>query len=93
MSGANQALSYLVFDRDLRRFRAEHPSLEIVHRDVLPSFVRYLVSGGLNFRSLLPDFASPLLKAGEFLLSPLRHVLGLHRVIVLKKRPPQGAAA
>jgi SAM-dependent methyltransferase len=86
MSGANQALSYLVFDRDLARFEREHPRLEVVHRDVLPSWIRYLASGGLNFRPLVPAFASPWLRGLERLLSPLRGMLGLHRVIVLRKR-------
>ncbi|HEY0661757.1 MAG TPA: methyltransferase domain-containing protein [Lysobacter sp.] len=85
MSGANQALSFLVFDRDRERFRTTHPGLEIVHRDVLPSWPRYLVSGGLNFRSLLPGFMTTPLRWFEAMLSPLRSALGLHRVVVLRK--------
>jgi hypothetical protein len=87
MSGANQALSHLIFDRDLNRFQAEHPTLEIVHRDVLGNWLRYLLSGGLNFRPLFPAAGTPLLKGLERLLNPLRGRLGLHRVIVLRKRP------
>lgn len=86
MSGANQALSHLIFDRDLVRFEREHPTLEILHRDVLTNWVRYLLSGGLNFRSLVPTFATPLLRFGERLLAPLRRILGLHRVLVIRKR-------
>ncbi|MDI9238740.1 methyltransferase domain-containing protein [Lysobacter sp. LF1] len=86
MSGANQALSYLVFDRDRARFEASHPALEIVHRDALPNWPRYLVSGGLNFRPLLPSFMTLPLRWMESVLSPLRSLLGLHRVIVLRKR-------
>lgn len=85
MSGANQALSHLVFDRDIERFRREFPGLEVVHRDVLRNWPRYLASGGLNFRSLLPGWATPLLRGVEWLLAPLRGVLGLHRVIVLRR--------
>jgi len=90
MSGANQALSHLVFDRDLARFEAAHPALEVVHRDVLANWPRYLISGGLNFRSLLPAFMTGPVKAMEHLLKPLRAKLGLHRVIVLRKRLPRG---
>lgn len=86
MSGANQALSHLVFDRDIAQFNAAHPHLEVVHRDVLDNYLRYLVSGGLNFRSLLPDRASGALRQLERWLSPLRGFAGLHRVIVLRKR-------
>lgn len=85
MSGANQALSHLVFDRDLDAFQSLHPSLEIVHRDVLTNYLRYLVSGGLNFRALLPGASSGVLRAVERALSPWRRGLGLHRVVVLRK--------
>lgn len=90
MSGANQALSYLVFDRDLTRFQTEHPSLEVVYRDVLGNWPRYLLSGGLNFRPMFPSSGTGFLKLLEKALSPLRRLLGLHRVIVLRKRisPP-----
>lgn len=86
MSGANQALSYLVFDRDLPRFEADHSGLEIVHTDVLQSWPRYLMSGGLNFRPLLPSFMINPLRLAETILRPLRSQLGLHRIIVLRKR-------
>lgn len=86
MTGANQALSHLIFDRDLERFVREHPTLEIVHRDVLDNWLRYLVSGGLNFRSLLPGSAGGTVRRVERMLRPLRNLLGLHRVIVLRRR-------
>lgn len=87
MSGANQALSHLVFDRDLARFNEDFPGIEVVHRDVLDNYLRYLVSGGLNFRPLLPALASASLQRLERWLSPLRVFAGLHRVIVLRKYP------
>ena len=87
MSGANQALSYLVFDRDIGKFERDHPRLRVVHRDVLPNWVRYLASGGLNFRSLVPAGATGLLRLVERMLSPARNQLGLHRVLVLKRLP------
>ncbi len=86
MSGANQALSHLVFDRDLARFEQLHPELEVVHRDVVPNWIRYLASGGLNFRPLAPAAAIGVLRFVETVLSPLRRYLGLHRVIVLRRR-------
>ena len=86
MSGANQALSHLVFDRDLERFKAEHPGLEIIHRDVLGNWPRYLISGGLNFRPLLPAWMAGIVRLAERLLWPLRGLLGLHRVIVVRRR-------
>lgn len=86
MNGANQALSYLVFDRDLNRFEKNNPELEIVYRDVLGNWLRYLLSGGLNFKALFPGFGIWLLRVVEWMFSPLRHIFGLHRVIVIRKR-------
>lgn len=65
-------------------------TLEVVRREVIPNWIRYLASGGLNFRPLAPAFAAPVLRGLEMLLSPLRRNLGLHRIIVLRKRLPEG---
>ena len=86
MHGANQALSDIVFRRDRAQFTAQFPDLEIVYEAPLPNYVRYLVSGGLNFPQLLPTFTIPALKLLERLLMPLHRVLALHHVIVLRKR-------
>lgn len=93
MSGANQALSHVIFDRDRTLFERTHPALEVVHRDVLRNWIRYLASGGLNYRPIVPQFASPALRLLETAVSPLRRVLGLHRVIVLRKRSHPGDGA
>lgn len=85
-SRPNQALSYLVFFRDRGKFDALFPQLEIVHARVLPNYLRYLLSGGLNFRQIIPTFAGPLLRAFEGALSPLARVFALHHVVVIRKR-------
>ena len=86
MSGANQALSYLVFDRDIKRFEKDNPELEIIYRDVLDNWLRYLLSGGLNFKALFPGSGIWFLRIVERTFSPLRRIFGLHRVIVIRKR-------
>jgi hypothetical protein len=58
MEGANQALSYIVFERDRERFERLFPDLEIVEQSWIANYPRYLLSGGLNFRQLLPTFRS-----------------------------------
>lgn len=85
MSAANQALSYIVFARDRSLFEARHPDLKVVREFPLGSYLRYLVSGGLNFRPLLPDFFAPALRGGELILTPAKRLLALHHVIVLRK--------
>jgi SAM-dependent methyltransferase len=86
MDGANQALSYIVFQRDLKMFEARYPQLEVVVQKPIRSFTRYVLSGGLNFRQLLPGVTSPLLRATESAITPLHRFLALHHFIVIRKR-------
>lgn len=86
MQGANQALSYVVFERDRRLFEQKHPELEIVRHRPLTNYPRYLISGGLNFRQLAPTFTIPLIKGAEWVLAPLARALALHHILVLRKR-------
>ena len=86
MHGANQALAYLVFVRDRERFERLFPQLEIVAIEPMRNGLRYLLSGGLNFRQLLPDAADGMLRAIERWLAPAARALALHQVIVLRKR-------
>ena len=86
MRGANQAQSYVVFVRDRARFERAFTELEVVEGRPLSSYLRYLASGGLNFRQLVPDWTIPGLRGVEWMLAPLRRVLALHHLIVLRKR-------
>lgn len=86
MSDANQALSYIVFKRDRARFEQLFPGLEIVEQRWLRNYPRYLLSGGLNFRQLMPTFTIPLLKGLEILAVPIGRLCALHHYIVLRKR-------
>ncbi len=64
LSAANGALPWIVFARDRERFRREHPALRLV--DVTPCLpFRYLLSGGLSIRMLLPEAAFGLLARAE----------------------------
>jgi len=85
MTNANQAMSYIIFRRDAEMFRAQFPGLEVVHSRRFHNYLRYFFSGGLNFRRLLPDFATPLLRGFEFLLAPADHLWALHYLTVLRK--------
>lgn len=86
MHGANQALSHVVFVRDRALFRERHPGLELVSMRPLTNYPRYLLSGGLNFRQLLPSATIGLLKFGERVAAPVAPALALHQMIVLRKR-------
>ncbi len=85
MHGANQALSYIIFVRDRQAFESRYPGLKIVHQETCGNHLKYLVSGGLNFRQLCPDWASPLVAFMQWLFSPFNRWLALHHVVVLRK--------
>lgn len=54
LSGANGALPWIVFERDRLTFESEFPELEIrTIRSFMP--FRYLVSGGISLRQLMPS--------------------------------------
>ncbi len=86
MTGANQALSYIVFIRDKNTFEKEFPNLEIVETKVINNYIRYFVSGGVNFKQLVPNFLEKPIKFIEYLLTPLHKIFALHYVIVLRKK-------
>lgn len=85
MNGANQALSYIVFIRDKELFEKKYPNLKIVHQELAGNHLKYLLSGGLNFRQLLPDSCSSLVRGLEKLISPMNRWLALHHVVVIRK--------
>lgn len=85
MNGANQALSYIVFVRDRATFERKYPSLKIVHEQKVGNYLKYLISGGLNFRQLLPDWMVGVISIAEKMLCPFNRWLALHHVIVIRK--------
>jgi len=89
LSQGNGALPWIIFTRDRRIFEKEFPSLRIVSiQNHTP--LRYLLSGGLTLRQLLPSFAYPLVKAIEYVLSPANNLLGMFQTIELEKvHPPK----
>jgi SAM-dependent methyltransferase len=86
MSGANQALSYIVFCRDRAQFEQKFPFLDIVYTRPMINYLRYLLSGGVNFRQLVPSSVEGVLRNIEFVLSPFAAFLALHHVLVLRKQ-------
>ena len=87
MSGANQALSYIVFERDRDAFEQKFGNqIEYAARHYSLNSLRYFFSGGLNFRQILPSFTEPVLAGLERLGSPLARHWAFHQVIVLRKK-------
>jgi SAM-dependent methyltransferase len=84
LSGANIALPWIVFERDRAQFEAEFPSLRIERVQPLMPF-RYLVSGGVSMRSLMPRAATPLWRALERSLQPWMRHWAMFALILLRR--------
>ncbi|PJE64600.1 MAG: hypothetical protein COU90_02050 [Candidatus Ryanbacteria bacterium CG10_big_fil_rev_8_21_14_0_10_43_42] len=81
---ANGALPWIVFLRDRARFDKEYKSFRIVALRMHTPF-RYLVSGGVSMRGLLPLFLYPVVKGVEYLLMPLSGYIGMFITIEVEK--------
>lgn len=85
LSSANSALPWILFQRDRAQFEQRFAAWRI--EDVRPFMpLRYLVSGGISLRSLMPGWTFGLWRALEALLNPLRQYLGMFAKIVLVRK-------
>lgn len=85
LSGANGALPWMVFERDRRKFETEFPELAIQKIHPFMPF-RYLVSGGVGMRSLMPGFTYPLWLRIENSLNGLMPRLAMFAAIAVIRR-------
>lgn len=86
LSSGNGALPWIVFRRDEARTRKEFPALEVKEMKPFLPF-RYLLSGGVSIRQLVPSWTYPFIKGIEWLLTPLNGWLGMFYIIEIEKRP------
>jgi len=86
MLTANDALPWIIFERDRHVFEGLFKNLEIVR--VEPHTVlMYLASGGLSYRAMLPEWAFTPLSFAESYLGSLRRQLSSMMTIELVKLP------
>ena len=87
LSGANQALAEIVFNRDEVKFKEKYANkLVLIKKKYASNFLQYLLSGGLNFKQLCPDFFLPMLIFIEKILNNIfPRFFSLHQIIVIKK--------
>ncbi len=84
LSDANGALPWIIFIRDRKKFEKLFPRLKI--RKIIPHTpIRYLVSGGVSYRQLLPSWMYPVVKSIEELTTPLRKYIGMFYTIEIEK--------
>ncbi len=85
MSKANMALTWNILVRDQKRFKQIFPNLEIVSIKA-HTFLSYILSGGMSYKSFLPAFMSPCIDFIEWLCTPLMKWLGTTMTIVIQKK-------
>jgi SAM-dependent methyltransferase len=83
LSESNQALAWIIFHRDKEIFESNFPMLQISERTLHTPF-RYLFSGGLQLKQLLPTFAYPLVKNLEHILKPFNSIMAMFETVVLQ---------
>lgn len=84
LSGANGALPWILFKRDREQFEQEFPEWSIQSTQPIMPF-RYLVSGGISLRSLMPSWSYDLWAGFEWCLKPFHSLLGMFAMIVLER--------
>jgi SAM-dependent methyltransferase len=85
LTTANDALPWIIFGRDRAQFESEFPEWSIKKIQLLMPF-RYLVSGGVSLRQLMPEWSYPLWKGLETLFSPANHLLSMFAFIQLERK-------
>jgi hypothetical protein len=84
LSGANDALPWIIFARDRRKFEQEFPQWQIeVIKPIMP--FRYLVSGGVSMRGFAPGWSFGLWRYMENALGGCSNQLAMFAQIVLRR--------
>jgi SAM-dependent methyltransferase len=86
LSDANQALSHNIFERDKILFENIYgKNLKIIEKKYIINGLRYILSGGLNFKQLFPSFLVFVLIFLEKILKPFAKHWSPFRMIIIKK--------
>jgi SAM-dependent methyltransferase len=85
MLDSNQALTWMVFFRDRAKFQKVAPNLTLERWRYLPWF-SYLLSGGVNLRSLVPRPLAGVFAALDRALTPLDRFFAIHWHLTVRKR-------
>jgi SAM-dependent methyltransferase len=85
MTGANGAAPWIVFVRDREILQNEFPDLEI-ESILYHTPLRYLLSGGVSFKQLVPNFSYPLFSGLDNLLTSVSNGLSMFMTIKVRKK-------
>ena len=84
MMDSNQALTWMVFKRDIELYREKFPTLRLEKISYLP-WLPYLLSGGVTKRNIVPGFAIAPIIAMDRFSKFLLPMCSLHWFIRLRK--------
>lgn len=76
LSSANLALPWIIFFRDRDLFESQFPELKI-KRLIPHTPIRYMLSGGLSMKQLLPSSSYHFIKFIEKILTPFNNLIGM----------------
>lgn len=92
LSGANGALPWMMFERDRSRFEREHPGWQV--ESVRPGWpLRYLLSGGVSIRNLVPSWGHGLWRGVDRTLERWPNHWAMFALVVLRRREEQDSCA
>jgi SAM-dependent methyltransferase len=92
VSGANNALPWMMFARDRARFEREIPEWAIERIEPFMP-IAYLLSGGMSYPSLMPGFSYGLWRAAEAAAAPIMDRVAMFALIVLRRRWERAGAS
>lgn len=84
LTGANMAIPWIIFFRDIEIFIKEFPKLKVCSTNIHTP-LKYLLSGGLSLRQLLPSWSYPVIQLLEWLLFPFNRYIGMFMTVELQK--------
>ena len=84
LSGANGALPWIVFIRDKDEFQQLFPEL-VIEEITFHTPLRYLLSGGVSFRQVVPDWSFGFFKKTDRLLTAISSQLSMFMTIKILK--------
>jgi len=85
LTGANMAIPWIIFFRDIDTFKVEFPELAVKNIRLHSPF-QYLLSGGLSYRQLLPNWAYGSVSLLEWILTPFNPYLAMFMTIELERQ-------
>ncbi len=85
MSGANGALPWIVFERDIDLFRKRFPEFEI-DQIYYHTPLRYLLSGGVSYKTIFPGWSFGFLTQTDRLLTRVSNQFSMFMTIKVVKK-------